>query len=124
MFFLIESQTGRNLFSAFGGVPVLTDMREGKLRCSGAFGNSILAGCFWASLMPLMVARGFQQGANRRVGGVGVAARWSWSSPAHRARRSWGILFGAIGVGVLPLRFSLRWVRRGISPTLDLRCTS
>ena len=88
--FLNEARTGRNLFAAFGGVPSLTDMREGKLRCSGAFGNSILAGCFWASLIPLMAARGFQPGANRALAGRRRrAARWSWWSPAPRARRSW-----------------------------------
>ena len=66
VFFMIEKSTGRNLFSALGGVPLMTEIREGRLRCQGAFPHSILAGCFWVGLLPL------------------VAARW-WTRPRSRA---------------------------------------
>ena len=55
-FFTAEQLTGRNVFSTFGGVPQITVIREGRLRCQGAFSHAILAGCFWVSLMPLLVA--------------------------------------------------------------------
>jgi len=55
-FFIIERGTGRNVFSIFGGVPQITAVRQGRLRCQGAFSHAILAGCFWASVMPLLVA--------------------------------------------------------------------
>jgi hypothetical protein len=118
LIFLNESQTGRNLFASFGGVPAITDMREGKLRCSGAFGNSILAGCFWASLMPLMAARGFQQGANRWLAGIGVACAMVVVITCSSSTPIMGILFGVIGTAFYPWRFRLRWVRRGILLTL------
>ncbi len=54
--FLIEKTTGRNMFSVFGGVPDITRVREGRLRCQGAFAHPILAGSFWASIIPLYVA--------------------------------------------------------------------
>jgi hypothetical protein len=54
--FMIEWTTGRNVFSVFGGVPGITIIREGRLRCQGAFPHSILAGCFWASVLPMMGA--------------------------------------------------------------------
>ena len=54
--FLIEKYTGRNIFSMFGGVPEITIVREGHLRCQGAFAHPIIAGCFWASMLPLMYA--------------------------------------------------------------------
>lgn len=116
VFFLIESQTGRNPFSALGGVPVLTVIREGKLRCSGAFGNSILAGCFWASLIPLMVARGVR--TNRPLAALGVCCAMIVVITCASSTPIMGLLFGAIGVAFYPLRFSLRWVRRGISAVL------
>jgi hypothetical protein len=53
-FFVLENRTGRNLFSVFGGVPEITAQREGRLRCQGAFGHPILAGVFWASMVPTM----------------------------------------------------------------------
>ncbi|MBC8391738.1 MAG: hypothetical protein H8E17_04105 [Deltaproteobacteria bacterium] len=56
LFFILENRTGRNMFSVFGGVSAVTDVREGKLRCQGAFSHAILAGCFWASLIPLFAA--------------------------------------------------------------------
>ncbi len=54
--FLIEKATGRNMFSVFGGVPDITRVREGRLRCQGAFAHPILAGSFWASILPLFIA--------------------------------------------------------------------
>ena len=51
--FAVERTTGRNFFSTFGGVPEFTAVRMGKLRCQGAFSHPILAGCFWASFLPL-----------------------------------------------------------------------
>lgn len=56
VFLFIEKQTGRNLFSIFGGIPEFTAMRQGKLRAQGAFAHPILAGCFWVSQLPLFVA--------------------------------------------------------------------
>jgi hypothetical protein len=52
--FIVENQTGRNLFAALGGVAETTLVREGRIRCQGAFSHPILAGCFWASTMPLI----------------------------------------------------------------------
>jgi len=55
-FFIIENRTGRNFFSVFGGVSEITRIRESRLRCQGAFSHPILAGCFWAALLPLIAA--------------------------------------------------------------------
>ena len=54
--FVWERQTSHNLFSLFGGVPEITVVRDGKLRCQGAFAHPIVAGCFWASLLPAIVS--------------------------------------------------------------------
>lgn len=56
VFLSIERTSGRNLFSVLGGVPEFTRVREGRLRCQGAFAHPILAGVFWASLLPLLLA--------------------------------------------------------------------
>jgi hypothetical protein len=55
--FLIERATGRNMLSVFGGVPLVTAVRQGKLRCQGAFSHAILAGCFFVALMPIWIGR-------------------------------------------------------------------
>jgi hypothetical protein len=53
---LVEKATGRNFFSIFGGVPEFTMVREGKLRCQGAFSHPILAGTFGATSIPFFIA--------------------------------------------------------------------
>lgn len=63
--FLVERATGRNLFAVFGGVPAITEVREGRLRCQGAFTHSILAGCFWASSLPLVASQWWAGGRGR-----------------------------------------------------------
>ena len=55
IFFFIEHKTGRNLFSALGGVPEMTVVRDGRLRCQGAYVHPIAAGVFWASMFPLFL---------------------------------------------------------------------
>ena len=55
-FFAVEWATGKNMFSVFGGVPAITVVREGRLRCQGPFNHPILAGCFWAGSLPLVAS--------------------------------------------------------------------
>lgn len=50
-----EQLTGRNLFAFLGGVPEQVDVRNGRLRSQGPFGNAILAGTVGAVCAPLMV---------------------------------------------------------------------
>jgi len=74
--FAIEKATGRNMLSVFGGVPLVTDVREGKLRCQGAFAHAILAGCFFVALLPLWLAswRFGGRGKWLAIGGLALAA--------------------------------------------------
>lgn len=66
VFFFIEHSTGRNLFSIFGGVPELTPIREGRLRCQGAFGHPLLAGIIWAAFMPMFIYRAISKDSSNR----------------------------------------------------------
>ena len=54
--FAVEKLTGQNMFGRMGGVPEITRVRNGRLRCQGAFSHPILAGCFWAAAMPIVVS--------------------------------------------------------------------
>lgn len=55
-FMTLEAATGRNLFALIGGVPFETVIREGRLRCQGAFAHPIMAGVFGATWFPLFLA--------------------------------------------------------------------
>jgi len=116
--FLIEKATGRNLFSIFGGVPEITHVREGKLRCQGAFPHPILAGVFWAALVPLMGALWWSTPRDKRLAVAGVAAGtlvvYACSSSTPLA--AWAAGFGAAGCWLI--RHWLSYVRWGVVASL------
>jgi len=70
--FLLEHRTARNMFSVFGGVPEITVLRQGRLRCQGAFSHPIIAGCFWASVMPFFAAQWWRSGNGKVWACVGL----------------------------------------------------
>ena len=72
--FLIERSTGHNAFAIFGGVPEITPIREGKLRCTGAFIHPIIAGVFWAVLMPMFMAEFWRGRGDRMLSILGLVS--------------------------------------------------
>ena len=52
--FLYEWTTQYNLFHVFGGVSEFTQVREGRVRAQGPFAHAIIAGTFWAAMLPLI----------------------------------------------------------------------
>ncbi len=107
--FLIEQRTGRNAFSIFGGVPQITVIREGRLRCQGAFAHAILAGCFWASIMPLMVAHLIHGRKWLSICGLACSALIVLMCASSTPVMS--VLLVFIGVSFYLLRHQLRAVR-------------
>jgi hypothetical protein len=69
---LVERATGSNLFAVFGGVPEMTLIRDGRLRCQGAFKHPILAGVFGASLLPLFLSLFCQDERRKGLAVVGA----------------------------------------------------
>ena len=113
-FFMVEYTTKRNMFSVFGGVPEITAMREGKLRCQGAYAHPILAGCFWAALCPLLAARGMYSGAGRVFYAAGFAASLLIVAFSNASTPIIGVFAAIIGFLVFPCRRSMQLVRRGV----------
>ena len=71
LFFLLEKFTQKNIFSVFGGVPETTLVRDGRVRCQGAYSHPIIAGAFWASLLPLAAVVGWADPKWRKAAVVG-----------------------------------------------------
>jgi hypothetical protein len=110
MFFVYENRTQQNMFAVFGGVPAFTDIRDGRLRCQGAFAHSILAGCFWACLVPFYCIRGWLTGRwLAPVAGIGAAMGivmlCSSSTPIM------AVAFGLVAAGAWFVRGAMRWYR-------------
>lgn len=108
LLFLVERMTGRNLFSAFGGVPAVTIVREGSLRCQGAYSHAILAGTFWASMLPLFFSI---WGSSRKaavtatVTSIIIVLTCASSTPVM------SVGFVLIGLGLYPVRQYVRAIR-------------
>lgn len=114
IFFTYEQVTRHNVFSMFGGVPPTTVERGGRLRCQGAFAHPILAGVFWASLIPLMATcwweqngRGYFRATLGVTCGSVIVVMCASSTPVM------GVIFCLIGAAFFFLRFRMRMVRWG-----------
>jgi len=110
--FLVEQSTGRNFFAIFGGVPEFTVVRADRLRCRGPFLHPILAGSFWAALMPLIGALWWCRGANRILALIGLAGAMVVVITCASATPLGGLLAGVVAALLFPIRrwFSqLRW---------------
>jgi hypothetical protein len=107
---LIEKSTGRNFFSVFGGVPEITMIRDGRLRCQGPFLHPILAGTFAASLLPIAIVL-WRGGSIRKffplasvIAVTIITITSSSSGPAIT------FMVGFIGLLFFPVRFYMRYI--------------
>lgn len=105
--FLIEQSTGRNMFASFGGVAEITTIRDGRMRCRGPFLHPIIAGSFWAALMPLMAALWWYRGWNRFLALLGIAGAMVVVITCSSATPLGGVIAGVIAATLFPLR---RWI--------------
>lgn len=108
--FAVEKATGRNGFSFFGGVPAITSIREGRLRCQGPFPHPILAGCYFAAWLPLVWALRKRQGGQLlAVSGfaamTGIIVTTASSTPVS------GFLAAGLAIAGWSLRRHMRVVR-------------
>lgn len=110
--FAVEFCTSRNPFAFMGGVQEITVQREGRLRCQGAYSHAILAGCFWAAVIPLLVGRICSPGFRGRFGAlVGLFASLAIIRMCASSTPIVGVLAAGVGFALLPLRGSMKWVR-------------
>ena len=110
--FLVEYVTARNPFAMLGGVPLVTAVRDGKLRCQGPYAHPILSGCFWAIPIPLIASQWWTHIRARQVVAIvgtvcalGIIVLCSSSTPIL------SIAGAAIGAMAFALRRHMAHVR-------------
>lgn len=110
----IEKMSGRNFFSAFGGVPEFSLIRDGKLRAQGPFAHAIMAGTAAASSIPFILSLWYKDSQSRIFTIVGFIAAGliiydcASSSPIMTA------LFAFVGLGTWHYRSYMKQIRKGI----------
>jgi hypothetical protein len=112
---IVETSTGRNFFSIFGGVPEFSEFRAGRVRCEGAFRHPILAGSFGAASMPLFVSIWFKDGShNKIIGIIGFICATMIMILANSSGPLMAYFFGLIALLLWSFRKSMRMIRWGI----------
>lgn len=114
VYFMVERATHRNLFSVFGGVPEITRIRQGRLRCQGAFSHPILAGCFMASFIPLILALWWQGAARKLLCLIGLCASLSIIFLCASSTPVAAVMFGFMACALYPLRNVVGIIRWGV----------
>ena len=112
---LVERATGRNAFAAFGGVPFITEVRDGKLRSQGAFLHSITAGTFGAMLFPLFVALYASPRKHKILASLGLGAATIITITSSSSGPVLSYLAGILGLCMWPFRERMRTFRWGIA---------
>lgn len=115
---LVEKSTGRNIFSVFGGVPEVTMLRDGTLRCQGPFRHPIIAGTFGATLMPLMMGLFLKDKGFRLLAITGIISATIITVTSGSSGPAMAFLFGIIGFAMWPFRNNMRLIRWGILFTI------
>jgi hypothetical protein len=118
MAFALEYGTGRNIFSIFGGVPEFTMVREGRLRCQGAIQHPILAGCFWASILPLVAVQ--LRLGKKWLASVGIASCLFIVFASSSSTPIMSVLLAFLGVALFRYRNNLAGLRWGFVGLLIL----
>ena len=116
--FIVENRTGRNLFAFLGGVPEFTKIREGRLRCQGAFAHAILAGTFWAALAPMIGALFWRGGRDRLYAAVGVLSCVALVGLCASSTPVAALFFALVAAFMWPLRHQMRPIQLGIAALL------
>ena len=111
---IIETETGRNLFSVFGGVKEFSETRYGQTRSQGSFAHPILAGTFGATSIPLFVSLWFWDSSAKWLATTGIIAATIITLLAHSSGPTIAYLFAIIGMLMWPFRFHMRAIRWGI----------
>ena len=110
----IEIITKHNIFATLGGVPEITEARDGKLRCQGPFNHPIMLGSFCGSLVPIFIFYRGQENRRRwlflmaAMAAIVITVATASSGPVLT------LFAGLIGLGLWPFRRSVRLIRWGI----------
>lgn len=119
--FLNEQLTRYNVFGLMGGVELITREREGRLRCQGAFAHPILAGTYWAVVLPLIASLFWQRVFLLKcMAVVGVAAALTIVATCASSGPVASVMAAMVGGVLLYARAYFGYIRIATVATLTL----
>ncbi|MCL4683631.1 hypothetical protein KJ059_02655 [Myxococcota bacterium] len=115
---LLENVTGRNFFSVFGGVAEYTAVRDGRLRCMGAFSHPIMAGSFGAGLAPIFGMLAMAQPRYRVLAAAGLAGSILIVITSASSGPALALLAAIAGCALFVVRNQMRPLRYAVTAVL------
>lgn len=110
---VLEQKTGQNIFGQLGGVALLSEVRNGKIRSQGVFQHSLLAGSFGASCVPLFVLL-WRNGKAKTTAAVGAFAATVMVVTAHCSTPLMAWMGGITAIFAWWFRHRMKMLRRSI----------
>jgi hypothetical protein len=114
---IIEQRSGVNVFGMLGGIPLVSEVREGKIRSQGAFEHSLMAGVFAATIFPVMFML-WRTGKGKLFGAIGLLGSTVMMWTTNSSTPLLAYIAGVFALVCWPIRKSMRRVRWGIVGTL------
>jgi hypothetical protein len=108
---VFEFRTGKNPFSFLGGVPLVSEVRDGRVRCQGSFEHPILMGTFGATMLPLIVSLWWKNGKTKILAVLGTLSCITIVACAGSSGALMATVYGIVGLCAWPLRSRMRIVQ-------------
>lgn len=109
-----EQTSNQNLFGMFGGIHSIPEFRAGKIRSSGAFQISILAGTFGVTCTPLFIAA-WKYGKARSATIMGIASAAVMALTCASSTPLSGFAAVILGFSLWPVRKHIPNILRGFA---------
>jgi hypothetical protein len=114
VFMVFEQETGRNVFSVFGGVSELTPIRDGRLRSQAVFAHAIVAGTVGATLVPIFIGLWWQGGRSKLVAAAGVFSGLVITLTSASSTPLSALIAAVAALCLWPIRRHMRLLRWGV----------
>jgi hypothetical protein len=110
---MYEQFTRQDLFGQLGGTAAVPEMRDGRVRSQGPFRQSIPAGVYGATLVPLLVWL-WSDPKSRKFVVPGMAGATIMAFTCHSSTATGALAAGVFALCLWPLRSQTRLMRYGI----------
>jgi hypothetical protein len=108
-----EQLTLQNVFGLLGGVQIIPEIRENKIRSQGSFQHAILAGVFAATLLPLFFML-YKNGKAHFWGAIGIVSATAMTVTSQSSTPLLAYAAGVLAICLWPIRKRMRTVRWGL----------
>ena len=109
-----EKISGKSPFAMFGGVPLVSEIRDGVVRCQGPFAHPILAGTFGATNVALIAALWWRDRPRKWLVLIGVISALAITTLGGSSGPTLAFMASGLALILWPMRRRMRLIRWGL----------